>query len=389
MQLPHPPYRRRVPRRGSGASFATEMKHLKPLLAVSLAAPALTAFALPALVADEVVFRPAVGSEVTKVFTNQMDLILDDMTMSMNGEEMDASMIGMEMELTALTTYVVTDEYVALGDGQPVKLKRTFDELSSTSNASGSTPMGPMDEEMDGSSELEGLSVVFAWDEEDDEYGVEFASDDEDDEELLEGLSEDMDLRALLPGKAVSTDDSWRIDLDLLHHVLAPGGNLKVLPDESDEGMGGMGMGAPGSGMGSLGDMLGELDGSAIATYKGKREVDGVTVGVIAIQIDITGANDMTEFLEEAIEDAEGMEDVEVSYDAADVELAFKGEGELLWNLAGGHLHRFELGGDVNMVMDMAMSMAVMGSDVEMEMSMEMSGTIELGAATRNPDDEE
>ena len=40
-----------------------------------------------------------------------------------------------------------------------------------------------------------------------------------------------------------------------------------------------------------------------------------------------------------------GME-MEMEYNSADMEFELEGEGTLLWNLVGGHLHSFELTGE-------------------------------------------
>ena len=352
------------------------------LLVCALASPALLAFAVPG---DDVSFKPAAGSTVTKVFTNYSTMTLDDMSMAMNGEEMDPEMMGMDMTIEGSTTTVVTDEYVRLGEGRPAVLKRTFDELSLETNiAMENAMMGAMDMDLDGSSELADTTVVFTWNEDDGEFGLAFDEDEDADEELLEGLTEDMDLRCLLPEGEVDVDASWRVDVERLVDVLAPGGNLKILPDMDD--VDAPMMGGPNPGMNNLSDLWGEVDGTAMATYLGTREADGVTVAVISIKVEISGANDLTEQLQEDADNAEAPEgmDMEMIYDSADAEFEIEGEGELLWNVAGGHLHSFEFEGDMTLAMDMAMAMSMMGQDMDMEMSMEMSGEIKLGAETRD-----
>lgn len=349
------------------------MKHTKPLLLLAPGVAALAAFAFPA---DAVRFAPAEGLNLTKVFTNRTTLTVDNMDMTLDGEPMPPEMGDMEMDTVTTMRTVVTDRYGPLVEGRPKTLRRTYDELSTEGKVTMGGMAGDMETDVTGSSELEGKTVVFSWVADDGEYAVAFAEDEEGDPELLEDLWEDMDLRDLLPTGAVEPEDSWRIDNDRLVHILAAGGDMKVLPEDMDE-MASMG---PTPGMGTLKDMMGEVEGTAIATYKGKREVDGVEVGVIALTIDINGANDITDLLQEMT--PPDME-MEMSYDAADIEFELEGEGELLWNLAAGHLHRFELEADMAFAMDVMMAMSMMGQDMEMEMNMEMSGTVELGAATR------
>jgi hypothetical protein len=359
------------------------MKHTKSLLAAALLTPGLLALSYPA---DEVVFGPAKGTSVTKQFTNTTDLVMDSMSMVMNGEDMSG--MAPEMDMSTTIKMVVTDTYEELEEGRPAVLHRFFDTLSTEGDVSTEmVGMGAMEQELSGTSELEGTNVVFSWDTDSEEFDVAFAEGEESDEDLLEGLDEDMDLRLLLPSGAVSEGDSWRVDNERLASMLAPGGDLKIIPDMPED-MGGMGMNMnPGQGGMDMASMLGEVDGSVMATYQGSREVDGARVGSIKITIAISASNDITDMLQAATEEAEVPEnfgDMDISYDYADVEFELEGEGELLWNLDAGHLHQFELEGDVAMAMDMGMAMSMMGQDMEMEMSMEMSGTIALGAETRS-----
>ncbi len=353
------------------------MKHEKSLLLLVPGVAALAAFVFPA---DAVRFAPKEGLSLTKVFTNQTTLTVDSMEMIIDGQPMPEEMGDMEMDTTTTVKSVVTDVYTKMAEGRPHSLRRTYDELTTEGNVEMGGMAGDMEQDFTGSSELEGKAVVFTWSDEEGEYAAAFAEDDDADPELLEDLWEDMDLRDLLPTGSVEPGATWRIENDRLVHVLAAGGDMKILPDDMEE-MASMG---PTPGMSTLKDMMGEVTGSAIATYTGKREVDGVEVGVIEIKLDISGANDITDLLQEMTDEMPIEMEAEVSYDAADIEFELKGEGELLWNLAGGHLHRFELDAEMAFAMDMAMVMSMMGQDMEMEMNMEMSGNVQLGAATRD-----
>ena len=70
-----------------------------------------------------------------------------------------------------------------------------------------------------GSSELEGETVVFAWEEDGETYAV---SSEDVDEELLEELRFDYDYAALLPGESVSEDDEWFVDVDEFRSLMDP-----------------------------------------------------------------------------------------------------------------------------------------------------------------------
>jgi hypothetical protein len=299
------------------------------------------------------------------------------MSMLMNGEE-NPMMPEIEMDMEVVSTVTITDEYVGMTRGRPSILNRTYDEINTEMNMEMIVEaMGQSQEESPsgaGTSDLEGQTVIFTWDDEDDEYRVTFPEDDQGDEDLLENLIEDMDLRVLLPDDEVSEGDSWDIPLAGLVDVLSPGGDLKLDIDMD----GGMGMsGPPPEMMGNMREMFGDmLEGQATATFSGTREVDGVTVAVIEIDIEIDTARDMSEFLEGVMGD-EMPEGMDFTLDRVDLEFALEATGELLWNIRAGHLHSLELEGEAAIALDMEMGMDFGGQSMSMEMSMEMSGTME------------
>ncbi|MFT7479965.1 MAG: hypothetical protein ACI80N_003272, partial [Gammaproteobacteria bacterium] len=337
----------------------------------ALAASTLLAFTLPE---DTVSFAPTEGSSLTKTFASVMTFNLDDMNMTMNGES-PPMMPEMEMEMTQEMTLVVTDEYASLKDGTVAKLLRSFETIGQEISVETSMEMMGETQETNptgsGGSALEGTTVSFTWNDDDEEYERAFEGDG-DDEELLDGLTADMDLRALLPEGDVSEGDEWDVELVALVDILAPGGDLAI--DLEMDG-GGAQMGGPDPQMMSnMRELLGDLlEGDFKATYSGTRKADGLTLGVISVTIDIESARDMSEYMSESMDEADSP--IPMELDRADVEFMVEAEGELLWDLAAGHLHSFDLKGDASITMDMAMTMD-MGEEMSMEMSMEMSGTI-------------
>lgn len=337
----------------------------------ALAVPTLVASELPA---TEITFGPAEGTTLSRTYVSKSQFALDDMQMSMNGQPMPME-IEMEMDMEMTSGFEVSDTFLAMAGERPGKLKRTFDSIDSNGSFAMEMEMMPgggQTMNVTASSELEGKTVLFSLDGEESDYEVSW-HESEGDDELLEGLSEDMDLRALLPTGAVSEGDTWDIDTSTLVSVLAPGGNLALVP-EMDEDMGMPGMGNMNQG---LDQMLGEmLEGTASGVFKGTREVDGVNVAVIGITIDIDSSNDMTEIVREQLEEMpEEMGELSVEYMDAEVEIEV--EGTLFWNLSGKHAHSLDLSGSMRMVMDMAMNMSMSGQEMQMEQMFEMSGTIE------------
>ena len=361
------------------------------LLAATLAMPCLiAASAVPSLLVParaegvKLAFAPAEGSTLTKTFTTKMELTLEDMSMSMNGEPLPVE-FDMDMSVNHTQTTVVSDEYAKLREGATAKLLRSFDEMGGTTAMSMQMNVMGNAQEMDKSteslSELEGKKVVFSWDGESSEYKAAYPEDGGD-EDLLENLDEDMDLRVLLPGKEVAEGEEWSIPVSKLKSILAPGGDLKLEPEESGED-GGMGnpMGGMDSGPGDLSDWLGdEIEGTATAKFIGMREVDGVKVALVELKIDIKTAADLTDVVLEAMDGADMPSEMEMDFDHVDIEFSFEAEGTMTWNVAAGHFQTFDLSGRMRLLTDMGMSMSAQGQSMSMEQTLEMAGTLTQSA---------
>ena len=318
--------------------------------------------------ADKIAFTPAEGVSVTKTFLTTTSMEVDDMTMLMNGGP--GPMQEMEMTMDMTQTVTVTDEYISMADGQPKKLARTFDVISSDLemdiNAAGQaqSPTGA------GTSPLQDSTVVFTWNAENEEYDVAFA----------EGVTEDMDLRGLLPKGELAEGDSYEIDLANFSNILAPGGNLS-LEMEVDGEMSGAGMDP--EMMTDFSKFFEEmLEGDASGKYVGTRDVDGVKVAVIEIEVEINASADMSELAAESMGGEEVPEGVEMSIDRMDVELVYTGSGELLWNMAKGVVHSFEIDAEMEMNTDMAMAVSMGGNEMEITMEMMMSGSVKNSVTT-------
>ena len=344
------------------------MNYTKPALLAALGAPLLLGLSMPS---EMIKFQPAQGLVLKKSFENTNEMTLDEMDMLMNGEPLPFPM-DMDITVSSEQTVVVVDTIGTVRGGHPVKLERTFDTLSSNAVSSmSSSMMGDEEMEAAGSSELEGLSVVFTWDDDEGEFGVAFAEDSDGDEDLLEGLKEDMDLRVLLPEGDVSEGEDWSVAPELMISVLAPGGDLAIVPEDTE--MGGMGM--PGGGM-NMEQMLGELDGDVTCKLTGLRDVDGAKIAVIAISIEIESTNDLTEMIQEMMEEAElPPEAGSMEIESVDVELSIEGEGELLWDITHGHFLELTISSEMESTMDQAMSMSMGPESMTMEQSMVFSAS--------------
>lgn len=327
---------------------------------------------------DKIAFTPAEGVTVTKTFTANTELFLDDMTALLNGAP-SPMMPEMEMSMSMGQTITITDEYVAMADGQPAKLARTFDaigtDLEMEVNAGGqaSSPTGS------GSSPLEGSTVVFTWNGETETYDTAFAEGEEGDDDHLVNLVEDMDLRGLLPSDELAEGDSYEIEVTAFADVIAAGGDLKLeMEVDGDTASAGVDPEMMTDFRKFFEEML---EGDASGKYVGTREVDGVKVAVIEIEVELNASADMSELAAESMGE-QLPEGIEVNIDRMDVEMTYEGKGELHWNMSKGVIHGLELKADMEMNMDMAMGMAMGGNEMEMSMEMVMSGSIENSVTT-------
>ncbi len=336
---------------------------------------------------EKIAFAPEPGSSLSKRFEIKLDFTLDELSLVADGQDIADMMGAIEIDMTTASTVVVTDGYEALDAGRPKKLKRTFDELASLMHISFSMAMAPegsSDEEMTFASPLEGETVLFTWNEEQEDFDITFA-DGEGDPELLEGLDEDMDLRALLPDSEVAAGDSWKVEIKELHGLAMPGGNLRIEPDVPDgideedmeffeELFGG--------GMHENFDEL--FDGECTCTFVGTREEKGARVAEITIELEVASTLDLSDMLLKVIGRLGEMEGEmpELSIETADLNLDFEGQGSLLWDVAAGRMHSFHVSGDAQIAFDIAMSVDMQGESHAFEGSLEMSGTYEQGAET-------
>jgi len=345
------------------------------LFATLAASPLLIAFTLPG---EKVRFAPGEGTSATKTFVSKVEMTLDKLEMSVNGQEGGAPEI--EMSMTQDQTILVTDEYVKMGEGQPKALKRTFDKLTSTGEMSMKMEMMGQKQDNDqtitAKTELDGKTVSFTWDAEAKEYKKAF-DPEEDKPKLLAGLFEDMDLRALLPEGEVKKGESWAVDSKSLITILAPGGDLAFKPESSEESQDlGMGMG-----LSSMNDYLGDLlEGECKASLDDIVEADGKRLAVISITLKIESAKDMSELVRAAMAERGGPEGIEMEFERMDVELKVEAKGELRWNLGANCFESFELSGPMSMKLDQAMSISMGGQDTKIEQHIEMSGTNSLSA---------
>lgn len=342
------------------------------------------AFASP-LAETKFSFSVAEGASNVKTYKAVAQLGLDSIDMTINGSP-PPMMPTIELTVTTKSEIVVSDDYLAMREGGPKKLKRTYDTLGSDTEMRmemeimGSTTT--QETPMKAKSELEGKSVLFSWNADEEEFKASFP-DGKDGEKLLEGLEEDMDMRAFLPSKAVAEGDEWKVEPAALASIMAPGGNLKLMPED----MGGMDSMMMNSNMGTMSDWFTDsIEGEVTAKFVGLRKSEGgAKLGAIQLVVKVSNAVDLTEMVAAAMENVDlPPEAGEMDFDHLDLEIKLSGEGMLLWNLDAGQAHSLELSGDFSMMMNMGMSMNMQGmGSMDLEQTIQMSGTITQSASVK------
>jgi len=353
------------------------MKHIRSIAVALACTPIFVASHAPA---TKIAFTASEGTTLTKIFTSRLELELDEMRVLRDGQEPDG-LPELEMKVTTDLDVVVKDEYLALADGAPRKLRRSFETIDVSTlmamevNLQGQT--NNQDSTVQAGSKLQGETIEFTWNEETKEYGLAFV-ENEGDKELLEGLFEDMDLRAFLPGREVEVGDEWEIEPREISTVMAPGGDLKLVPEELAYDM------SPMSGqMGELSDWFDEnLQGKVSCRLDEIRSEGEDRIAVIAIKLELENDVDLTEMAQEELERIElppGAGEIEVAHMLID--LRIEGEGVLLWNLGAGHFHALDVENDFEMKMDIGVSLELPGfGDVMHSQEFDMSGSLTFGA---------
>ena len=351
------------------------MQVVRLLSSSTLIAGALVSFSARG---EEPVFRPETGSTLEKSFETRVQLELDLLELALDGQDLGAMLGNFEFSIETAVGVSVSDQYHGVADGRPSKLTRTFDEIGGDVAVEFSTDFGSESSDIESTSELEGETVVFTWDDERGEYDVAYAQG-EGDAELLEGLDEDMDLRVFLPPGEVSEDATWSVELEDLGRLAIPGGNLALQPEDMDQDEVDVDVDAIEEILSQEYDDLGSLfDGECACKFNGTREVGGERLAEIEVRIEGNASVDFADSLEQIIEAlaAElGDEGPDLAIQDATIDLGFEGEGVLSWNLDAGRMSSFYLNGELDLSVELAVSGSAEGQSMSAEVAVDMSGT--------------
>ena len=122
-----------------------------------------------------------------------------------------------------------------------------------------------------------------------------------------------------------------------------------------------------------------DLEGDVRATYKGARDVDGVSCGVIELDFKVHSNKDLTEKARNSKDGREAGQDVK--FDHVTAFLSFEGSGELTWDLAAGYARSFTMSAKIKNQMEVAFKVATGDKSMDIQRKMQISGTYELKVA--------
>lgn len=213
-------------------------------------------------------------------------------SMERDGEPADMSKGGMSPETTYEETDV--DHPLAVADGKPTKLRRTFEKIGGTT----SMTRGDQSNDHDLESSFKGVTLELVSKDGEVECEVVDGKKPEGDK-ALEGHRLETYLDGLLPKKAVDADDTYDLDKEDIRRALRLDVRkaLYARPSSDSEGEGGGGgsrRGGRGPGGGMGGGMTDDADWKGTAKLvSADKEIDGVSCSVIEIKIEAQGTRDM------------------------------------------------------------------------------------------------
>ncbi|HUR29132.1 MAG TPA: hypothetical protein VM509_13165 [Planctomycetota bacterium] len=314
---------------------------------------------------DALTFHPTKDSTLTKVNEMTMSFELGDMSVIVDGNDVAGSIpadISGEMNMSITWT----DKYVEFKkDGAPKELIRSYEEMKGSMDMNGAGDSKTNDiPEFDA---LSGKSIKFAWNEEKGDYDKTF-HDCEGEDKLLKTQQVDMDWRLMLPTKEVAIGDKWEVPTDFVRQILDGIKNGDMGDDEA-----GIATILQDELFPQMEKLLDKF--KTTCEYKGHRDEDGVDAGVISIAIEGKGDLDLKAMIE-AILTEQIPANVEVEYDItkAVLGLSMTGKGELLWNMASGHVLSLDQSADFTVDIGFDASFEAQGQSQSVEAQIELPG---------------
>jgi hypothetical protein len=309
----------------------------------------------------ELEFIPRDGSSTTLDFERILALELEssELRMTYDGEVQEGQEPpGIELEMIETERIRFTSTYAVAG-GELVEVRRHFLQLGNDFRQAITDPAGEsFENESEGVSELEGVTVVFRREANGGGFHAAFADESSDmDTELLEGLEARADLSGYLPDRPVEVGDTWEVDLASFVSMTNLSGDLHVMLEGQDE-----------EETRSYGRQFDEhLDGDIHAELVELSEEAGQRLASVRLRMELTTH----------IEIAKEIEDDEVSGSEEERHgFEIEVEGLLVWDVGNDHARSVDLSGRVTLEVDVSKVYGFDGHEVEIAESQSFAGTV-------------
>lgn len=316
-------------------------------------------------------FGPAEGAKLKKTFEGNFSAFVEEMRMTMNGQEMPIGLGDVdpsEREGEFGYSMEVLDVFNGMTEGRVTDLMRTYSLIEGHYDAGG-------DSGEEAFEELEGQSIHFVWDDETEAYTRTVQDEKAElEEDLVNALSVELDMGAMLPEGEVSVGDTWERPGAVLANLLMPGIDFAAAAEMESDAEAEI----PAELLEAFEEALEEaIIECEFTGMSGEGETESAIIAFsLVADLSIDAADAVASQM-----DANEME-MEMDLEELTIEFAIELEGELLWNVRGGHFHSYEVGGDLTV--DAYMIMALGGGQMEMEGEAEASVEIEVeGSATK------
>lgn len=304
-------------RAGAPVAPSPDRRRMQPL---DLAVLPLAAFLVLPVPGERPSHAPREGVTIEARFEHESTNVLAALTMQVGDDRREVPDARGAVEVSLSKAIAISDEVAKVEDGRATRVVRRFEEVAGSIVQRSKGRDGDQEETRPQTSDLEGKTVVFTWDAEQEEYARAYEGGG--DEDLLEGLEPAVDFAAWLPAEAVEEGDTWTISTDAFKRaILRPAGDMEFHGEEARPPI-----------QDRLDDGLWEaLEGEITATWEGVREEGDRRLGVIAFEGELSARAESSR------------EGEERGPDSVSVENEDRYEGELLWDLADRRAHSLSM----------------------------------------------
>tara|TARA_R110002095_G_scaffold138461_1_gene120038 strand:+ start:413 stop:1429 length:1017 start_codon:yes stop_codon:yes gene_type:complete len=303
------------------------MKRAILLSAATCAVLSLPTVALSSIL-DEVSLAntPKEGSTFTKTLVSELNMELVDMDLRvlLNGEEQDVGANDIEIKITSSDSFTMSESILGMDGDRITGVSRKYEELASAQGQDFTGPDGEsQSDDKEKESLLEGKTITFKWDAEDDSWGAAWGEDEDGDAELLEDLEADSSLGWLLPGNPIEVGGSWELGVDEFNRTMDPFGKLHWEEKDPEQ------------------ELFNEAFEEGLDVSEFTATLKSVEDGVATITFVVEAATSFEMTPELGDEAPEGFE-MSNSF-----EFGFELEGTLTWNMEAHHAIALSIEGDV------------------------------------------